>query len=69
MKSAFLQVSIFVSIFAIELIRESDYNVYIQDSTLKKNKVAWGRSGFDRMFGESKLRVSELFRVINEQKQ
>jgi len=27
----------------------------------------WGRSGFDRMFGESKLRVSELFRVINEQ--
>jgi len=28
----------------------------------------WGRSGFDRMFGESKLRVSALFRVINEQK-
>ena len=27
----------------------------------------WGRSGFDRMFGESKLRVSALFRVINEQ--
>ena len=27
----------------------------------------WGRSGFDRMFGESKLRVSELFRVTNEQ--
>ena len=27
----------------------------------------WGRSGFDRMFGESKLRVSELFRVTNGQ--
>ena len=27
----------------------------------------WGRSGFDRMFGESKLRVRELFSVINEQ--
>lgn len=32
---------------------------------LQKN--IWGRSGFDRMFGESKLRVSALFRVINEQ--
>lgn len=33
--------------------------------TLKKN--IWGRFGLDRMFGECKLRVRELFSVINEQ--
>lgn len=32
---------------------------------LQKN--IWGRTGFDRMFGESRLRVRALFSVINEQ--
>ena len=27
----------------------------------------WGRFGFDRMFGENRLRVGELFSVINGQ--
>ena len=27
----------------------------------------WGRFGFDRMFGENRLRVRELFPLINEQ--
>ena len=27
----------------------------------------WGRFGFDRMFGENRLRVRALFSVINEQ--
>lgn len=29
--------------------------------------LIWGRTGFDRMFGESRLRVRALFSVINEQ--
>jgi len=29
---------------------------------------SWGRFGFDRMFGENRLRVRALFTVINEQK-
>ena len=28
---------------------------------------SWGRFGFDRMFGENRLRVRALFSVINEQ--
>ena len=28
---------------------------------------SWGRFGFDRMFGENRLRVRALFTVINEQ--
>lgn len=27
----------------------------------------WGRFGFDRMFGENRLRVRALFPIINEQ--
>ena len=27
----------------------------------------WGRFGFDRMFGENRLRVRALFPLINEQ--
>ena len=31
------------------------------------NNDSWGRFGFDRMFGENRLRVRALFSVINEQ--
>jgi hypothetical protein len=31
------------------------------------NHNTWGRFGFDRMFGENRLRVGELFSVINGQ--
>ena len=34
-------------------------NIFTNDS--------WGRFGFDRMFGENRLRVRALFSVINEQ--
>ena len=32
-----------------------------------KYKPVWGCFGFDRMFGLNRLRVRELFPVINEQ--
>ena len=35
----------------------------INHSTLT---TPWGRFGFDRMFGENRLRVRALFSVINE---
>ena len=39
---------------------------YIKN-TFYHDKNSWGRFGFDRMFGENRLRVGELFSVINGQ--
>ena len=46
----------------LEKYKESGYNVNYSTLT-----TPWGRFGLDRMFGECKLRVRELFSVINEQ--
>ncbi len=47
----------------------SDVRVCIANSTGAKSPIiiSWGRFGLDRMFGENRLRVRELFPLINEQ--
>ena len=40
------------------------YTQYINNTRKKHSR---GRFGFDRMFGENRLRVRALFSVINEQ--
>ena len=47
----------------------SDVRVCIANSTGANSPIiiSWGRFGLDRMFGENRLRVRELFPLINEQ--